>query len=93
MFIVKTPLVLGHEASGVVSAVGSSVTKFQPGDQVAIEPHRPCGKCRECLGGRYNIYTDLEFTGSASRDPPIQGTLQEYYNHPAAFAHHLPESL
>ncbi|KAF3399139.1 Sorbitol dehydrogenase [Talaromyces pinophilus] len=93
MFIVKTPLVLGHEASGVVSAVGSNVTKFQPGDRVAIEPQRPCGKCRECLGGRYNICTDLEFTGSASRDPPIQGTLQEYYNHPAAFVHHLPESL
>ncbi|KAI7970170.1 hypothetical protein EIK77_008397 [Talaromyces pinophilus] len=93
MFIVKTSLVLGHEASGVVSAVGSNVTKFQPGDRVAIEPQRPCGKCRECLGGRYNICTDLEFTGSASRGPPIQGTLQEYYNHPAAFVHHLPESL
>lgn len=93
MFLVKTPLVLGHEASGVVSAVGSNVTKFQPGDRVVIEPQRPCGKCRECLGGRYNICPDLKFTGSASRDPPVQGTLQEYYNHPAAFVHHLPDSL
>lgn len=93
MFIVKTPLVLGHEASGIVSAVGSNVTKFQLGDRVVIEPKRPCGKCRACLGGRYNICTDLKFTGSASRDPPVQGTLQEYYNHPAAFVHHLPEPL
>lgn len=93
MFLVKTPLVLGHEACGVVRAVGSSVTTFQPGDRVVVEPQRPCGKCPECLRGRYNICPDLRFTGSASRDPPVQGTLQQYYNHPATFVHQLPPSL
>lgn len=93
MFIVKAPLVLGHEASGVVNVVGPNVIEFQSGDRVAVEPQRPCGKCRECLGGRYDICTELKFTGSASRDPQVQGTSQEYYNDPAAFVHHLPKFL
>jgi L-iditol 2-dehydrogenase len=95
MFIVQTPLVLGHEASGEISAVGANVasTKFQVGDRVVVEPQRPCGVCTVCRSGRYNICPFLKFTGSASADPPVQGSLQQYYNHPAAFVHRLPTSL
>lgn len=44
------PLVLGHEAAGVVSAVGANVTRVAPGDQVALT-FTSCGTCRHCRGG------------------------------------------
>lgn len=46
---------LGHECAGTVVAVGSRVRKFKPGDRVNIEPGVPCGHCRYCLEGKYNI--------------------------------------
>jgi threonine dehydrogenase-like Zn-dependent dehydrogenase len=49
--IVPSGAVMGHEAAGVVEAVGSSVTSFGAGDHVAIQPFDPCGTCEPCLGG------------------------------------------
>ena len=52
---------LGHECAGTVVAVGSRVRKFKPGDRVNIEPGVPCGHCRYCLEGKYNICPDVDF--------------------------------
>ncbi|KAJ5612712.1 hypothetical protein N7510_005906 [Penicillium lagena] len=94
MFVVRGPLVLGHEAAGEIMAVGNDVTQqFQVGDRVAIEPQRPCKKCDVCVSGRYNVCPRLKFTGSASADPPVHGSLQEYYNHPADFVHRIPDTV
>ncbi|KIW79771.1 chlorophyll synthesis pathway protein BchC [Fonsecaea pedrosoi CBS 271.37] len=92
-YVVRNPLVLGHEAAGEVVAVGKDVTSIAVGDRVAIEPQRPCGGCKQCKGGIYNLCPNLRFTGSATADPPVQGSLQQVYNHPASFVHRLPESL
>jgi S-(hydroxymethyl)glutathione dehydrogenase / alcohol dehydrogenase len=46
-----TPIVLGHEAAGVVDAVGNGVTSLTPGDQVVLTPIAPCGQCYFCLRG------------------------------------------
>ena len=46
--IVKPPLVLGHEAGGTVVEVGSEVKNLKPGDRVALEPGKTCGKCEFC---------------------------------------------
>jgi S-(hydroxymethyl)mycothiol dehydrogenase len=46
------PFLLGHEASGVVEAVGEGVTNVAPGDVVVIAWRAPCGTCRSCLRGR-----------------------------------------
>lgn len=93
MFLVRQPLVLGHEAAGEIVAVGRNVQHFQVGDRVAIEPQRPCKECEVCKSGRYNVCPRLLFTGSASADPPVQGSLQELYNHPAGFVHRIPDSI
>ena len=94
VFVVRQPLVLGHEAAGEIAAVGSNVTQnFEIGDRVVIEPQRPCKECDVCLTGRYNICPRLKFTGSASVDPPIQGSLQQLYNHPAPFVHKIPNTI
>jgi L-iditol 2-dehydrogenase len=93
MFLVRQPLVLGHEAAGKIVAAGNNVQQFQVGDRVAIEPQRPCKECKVCKSGRYNVCPRLLFTGSASADPPVQGSLQELYNHPAGFVHKTPDSI
>jgi threonine 3-dehydrogenase len=52
---IPVPLVIGHEFSGRVEAVGSNVRDFQPGDVVSGEGHLVCGRCRNCLAGRRHL--------------------------------------
>ena len=86
--LVREPLSLGHESAGVVSAVGSAVTQgFKVGDRVALEVGLPCGECKRCREGRYNICSGLRFRSSAKAFPHFQGTLQERINHPAEWCH------
>ncbi len=49
------PVIPGHEFSGVVEVVGSDVTRFKPGDCVAIEPNIACDNCYHCLNNRHNF--------------------------------------
>jgi 2-desacetyl-2-hydroxyethyl bacteriochlorophyllide A dehydrogenase len=49
------PVIPGHEFSGVVAAVGARVTRFAPGDRVAVEPNIPCDNCAACLSNRQNF--------------------------------------
>ena len=51
----RTPMTLGHEAAGVVDAVGPAVTGWAPGDRVAVYYYLFCGTCRWCLRGRQNL--------------------------------------
>jgi len=53
-----TPVVLGHEAAGVVEAVGAGVTRLVPGDHVVLTPCPPCGQCYWCLRGEFSICTN-----------------------------------
>lgn len=57
------PRIPGHEVSGDVDEVGDSVTRFQKGDRVVVEPILSCGECRNCRAGRYNVCRDLKFIG------------------------------
>ena len=93
--IVREPLTLGHESSGIVSAVGSSVSssQFSPGDRVALEVGVSCESCNRCKTGRYNICKDMRFRSSAKSFPHFQGTLQEKINHPAKWCHKLPADM
>jgi len=88
-FIVEQPLVLGHEASGVVSAVGEGVTDLEVGTTVAMEPGVPCGRCKQCRAGRYNLCPDVEFFAT----PPIDGAFCEYVVLPRDFVHPVPSHL
>ncbi|KAF4539448.1 L-arabinitol 4-dehydrogenase protein [Lasiodiplodia theobromae] len=82
---------LGHESSGVVIRVGDNVTRFKPGDRVALECGVPCSKptCYFCRTGRYNACPDVVFFST----PPYHGTLRRYHVHPEAWLHRLPDSL
>lgn len=90
---VRQPMTLGHESAGTVTAVGSAVTNLQPGDNVALEVGLPCGECKLCAEGRYNICRAMSFRSSAKSFPHAQGTLQEQIAHPAAYCHKLPAGV
>lgn len=87
---VSEPMVLGHEASGVVTAVGASVEDLAVGDRVALEPGVPCGQCEACRSGRYNLCPQVYFWASL---PVTEGALQEYVRHPARMCFGLPDSV
>jgi L-idonate 5-dehydrogenase len=74
---IKEPMILGHEVSGVVTAVGSGVTRTKPGDRIAINPSRPCGHCRYCVEGTPNQCIDMRYYGSAMRFPHVQGAFRD----------------
>lgn len=74
---VKQPMVLGHEVSGVVSAVADDVQGLQVGDRIAINPSHPCGACRFCQLGLQNHCLEMRYLGSAMRMPHVQGAFRQ----------------
>jgi len=88
-FIVKDPLILGHECAGEVVEVGKNVKKIKPGDRVSIEAGVPCRKCEYCKQGRYNLCADVTFMAT----PPFHGAFCEYVAHPEDFLFKLPDNM
>jgi L-iditol 2-dehydrogenase len=88
-FVVKAPMVIGHEAAGVVVKVGSKVTTLKPGDRVAVEPGVPCRYCNQCKTGKYNLCKDVVFCAT----PPYDGNLCRYFTHAADFCFKLPDHV
>lgn len=52
---IKSPVVMGHEAVGIVDSIGTAVQTLRPGDRVALEPGAPCRRCTRCRAGRYHL--------------------------------------
>ncbi|KAI3589485.1 L-idonate 5-dehydrogenase [Cupriavidus sp. U2] len=78
-FVIQEPLTPGHEASGIVEAVGSAVTRVAPGMKVAINPSHACGQCDYCRAGRDNLCRNMRFLGSASVFPHVQGMFRQHF--------------
>lgn len=88
-YVVEKPLILGHELSGTITAVGASVDSSRIGQRVAVEPQRPCDKCEQCLAGRYNLCPQMEFYAT----PPIDGGFAEYVKIQSRFAFPIPDNV
>ncbi|CAL5867239.1 uncharacterized protein PFLUO_LOCUS1454 [Penicillium psychrofluorescens] len=84
------PLVMGHEASGTVHAIGPAVTNLEPGDNIAIEPGYACRLCSICKAGRYNLCPKMKFAASP---PYTHGTLSKYYKIPADCCFKIPKGM
>ncbi len=78
-FVVREPLIPGHEASGIVAAIGPGVTRVQVGDKVAISPSHACGRCDFCRQAREQLCVNMRFLGSASVFPHVQGMFRDYF--------------
>ena len=88
-YVVDAPMILGHEASGVVAEVGAEVTHLKPGDRVCMEPGIPDMDSRAVREGFYNLDPAVRFWAT----PPIHGCLTPYVVHPAAFTFRLPDNV
>jgi L-idonate 5-dehydrogenase len=76
----REPMVLGHEVSGHIVALGEGVTGLKIGQLVAVSPSRPCNTCRFCLTGAQNHCLNMRFYGSAMPFPHIQGAFRQILN-------------
>ena len=73
----RQPMALGHEIAGTVEEVGGEVSRVRPGMRVAVNPSRPCDRCRYCRAGQRNHCLDMRFMGSAMRFPHVQGGFRQ----------------
>ncbi len=86
---VNVPVILGHEFTGAVAAVGSRVVGFMEGDRVVSETAaRICGVCVFCRSGTYNVCPHRQGFGYG-----INGAMAEYVRVPARCLHHIPDTL
>jgi L-iditol 2-dehydrogenase len=88
-FIVEEPMILGHELSGRIAAVGDGVDAGRVGQRVAVEPQHPCRRCRQCTAGRYNMCPEMKFYAT----PPVDGAFCRYVTIGAEMAHPVPDSM
>ncbi|MBN2861109.1 MAG: NAD(P)-dependent alcohol dehydrogenase [Sphaerochaetaceae bacterium] len=88
-FIVKEPMILGHEAAGTIIEKGEKVTHLEVGDLVCMEPGVPNMQAHEVLEGNYHLDKDIVFWAT----PPVHGCLRENVVHPARFCFKLPEGM
>lgn len=85
---VKYPVVMGHESTGVVEAVGASVQGFAAGDPVIINPIISCEHCDMCKRGAHNLCRNAGLFGRE-----VEGSMSEYVSLPARYVFRLPPQL
>jgi D-xylulose reductase len=88
-FVVNTPMVLGHEASGTVIELGSNVRDLSVGDRVCMEPGIPDPNSRAVREGIYNVDPSVRFWAT----PPVDGVLRPEVVHPSTFTYRLPDNV
>jgi len=88
--IVVYPFRIGHECAGIVEQVGADVKNVIPGERIAIDPLISCGKCTQCLSGRFHTCLNQKFLGCPGQ---LEGALAEYLILPSQCCYKIPEKL
>ncbi len=87
------PIIMGHEAAGIVAALGSGVSQFAEGDRVTFDSTVYCGTCPPCLRGEINLCDHRQVLGVSCSDYRRAGAFAEYVAVPSRIVYRLPESL
>ncbi|MBO3761635.1 L-idonate 5-dehydrogenase [Ciceribacter sp. L1K22] len=75
--IVREPMILGHEFSGIVCEAGDDVTGLSIGQPVVVNPSRPCNTCDQCGSGLTHLCRSMRYMGSAAHQPHTNGGFSE----------------
>ncbi|MBL9154292.1 MAG: galactitol-1-phosphate 5-dehydrogenase [Verrucomicrobiales bacterium] len=89
----QPPIIMGHEAAGEISRVGSAVTGWQPGDRVTFDSTVYCGKCPACLGGQMNLCPNRNVLGVSCGDYRRHGAFAEYVAVPQHILYRIPAGI
>jgi len=87
------PVIMGHEASGQIEAVGAAVQDFAPGDRVTFDSTVYCNHCEQCLAGNVNLCTDRQVLGVSCEDYRRDGAFAEYLVVPSYICYSLPDNV
>ncbi|MBI3679759.1 MAG: galactitol-1-phosphate 5-dehydrogenase [Acidobacteria bacterium] len=87
------PLIMGHEASGVIEQVGRNVSGWKPGDRVTFDSTVSCGRCHFCRRGQVNLCENRQVLGVSCGDYRRHGAFAEYVAVPRNILYRLPDEL
>ena len=83
----------GHEWAGTVVALGDTVDEFQIGDRVAIEAHKGCGRCQNCIEGLYTSCLNYAQKGQRASGMTCDGGFAEYAVHHINALYKIPDNV
>jgi L-iditol 2-dehydrogenase len=89
----RPPIIMGHEAAGVIAEVGKQVKDWNKGDRVTFDSTIFCGTCWYCLRGWINLCDHRRVMGVSCEDYRQHGAFAEYVALPQRILHALPESV
>jgi L-iditol 2-dehydrogenase len=87
------PLVMGHEAAGIVADVGDGVAGFEKGDRITFDSTISCGACFFCQRGQINLCDNRQVLGVSCGEFKRAGAFAEFVLVPARICYRLPENL
>ena len=87
------PLIMGHEAAGIVHSAGRDVQSFKPGDRVTFDSTISCGACRFCAAGAVNLCEKRQVLGVSCGEYRRNGAFAEYVSVPARIVYALPDEF
>jgi len=87
------PIIMGHEAAGTISSVGSEVTEWEIGDRVTFDSTIYCGSCKYCDAGKVNLCENRKVLGVSPGEYRQHGAFAEYVSVPERILYKIPDNL
>src|ERR1700678_2613448 len=89
----QTPIIMGHEAAGVIARVGAAVEEWQPGTRVTFDSTLYCGECEYCRAGQINLCHHRRVLGVSCAEYRQSGAFAQYVAIPQRALYRLPEGM
>ena len=89
----RPPVIMGHEASGIIVECGEGVKDYKAGDRVTFDSTVYCGKCPMCLEGKVNLCSDRQVLGVSCEDYNRAGCFAEYVCVPEYILYRMPDNV
>src|ERR1041385_8852983 len=89
----RPPIIMGHEASGVIQSIGNGIRGWAPGDRVTFDSTIYCGQCDYCRRGDINLCDNRRVLGVSCEDYRQHGAFAEFVTIPQRLLYPAPDAL